>query len=102
MLCLDGRGKKSMRVLYAGHKSVQEEALFEEMKEIEAAIQPDNIVFVMDATQGGGGLNQLTLMTGQEKPSPCQSLAYMTILLCHNRPGGLRPGQGLPRRRHSG
>lgn len=30
----------------------QETALFEEMQEIKAAVQPDNIVFVMDATQG--------------------------------------------------
>lgn len=30
----------------------QEEALFDEMKEIQSAINPDNIVFVMDATQG--------------------------------------------------
>ena len=33
-------------------KTTQEEALFDEMKEIQAAIQPDNTVFVMDATQG--------------------------------------------------
>ncbi|KAG5179614.1 SRP54-type protein [Tribonema minus] len=30
----------------------QEDALFEEMREIQAAVQPDNCVFVMDATQG--------------------------------------------------
>ena len=30
----------------------QEEALFEEMQEISAAVQPDNTIFVMDATQG--------------------------------------------------
>ncbi|KAL3789559.1 hypothetical protein ACHAW5_007910 [Stephanodiscus triporus] len=30
----------------------QEEALFEEMQEISAAVEPDNTVFVMDATQG--------------------------------------------------
>lgn len=30
----------------------QEEALFDEMKEIQAAVRPDNIIFVMDATQG--------------------------------------------------
>jgi len=30
----------------------QEEALFEEMQEISAAVQPDNTVLVMDATQG--------------------------------------------------
>ena len=30
----------------------QEEALFDEMQEISAAIRPDNTVFVMDATQG--------------------------------------------------
>lgn len=30
----------------------QEEALFEEMQEISAAVQPNNTIFVMDATQG--------------------------------------------------
>jgi signal recognition particle subunit SRP54 len=30
----------------------QESALFEEMAEIRAAVQPDTIVFVLDATQG--------------------------------------------------
>jgi len=30
----------------------QEEALFDEMQEISAAVQPDNTIFVMDATQG--------------------------------------------------
>eukprot|EP00581_Thalassiosira_minuscula_P010568 CAMPEP_0183713174 /NCGR_PEP_ID=MMETSP0737-20130205/8105_1 /TAXON_ID=385413 /ORGANISM="Thalassiosira miniscula, Strain CCMP1093" /LENGTH=446 /DNA_ID=CAMNT_0025941925 /DNA_START=97 /DNA_END=1434 /DNA_ORIENTATION=+ len=30
----------------------QEEALFEEMQEINAAVSPDNTIFVMDATQG--------------------------------------------------
>eukprot|EP00639_Heterosigma_akashiwo_P023178 CAMPEP_0206408698 /NCGR_PEP_ID=MMETSP0294-20121207/31333_1 /ASSEMBLY_ACC=CAM_ASM_000327 /TAXON_ID=39354 /ORGANISM="Heterosigma akashiwo, Strain CCMP2393" /LENGTH=511 /DNA_ID=CAMNT_0053868265 /DNA_START=39 /DNA_END=1575 /DNA_ORIENTATION=+ len=30
----------------------QEEALFEEMQEIHAVVEPDNVVFVMDATQG--------------------------------------------------
>mmetsp|Transcript_20042 Transcript_20042/g.59734 ORF Transcript_20042/g.59734 Transcript_20042/m.59734 type:complete len:503 (+) Transcript_20042:241-1749(+) len=30
----------------------QESALFEEMQEIRAAVEPDNVVFVLDATQG--------------------------------------------------
>jgi signal recognition particle subunit SRP54 len=33
-------------------RNTQEQALFDEMKEIKAAISPDEIVFVMDATQG--------------------------------------------------
>jgi signal recognition particle subunit SRP54 len=36
----------------------QEEALFDEMKEIQAAIQPDNVIFVMDATQGQAVFDQ--------------------------------------------
>lgn len=38
----------------------QEEALFEEMQEIQAAVNPDNIVFVMDATQGQAVYDQAT------------------------------------------
>jgi signal recognition particle subunit SRP54 len=38
----------------------QESALFEEMQEIQAAVQPDNIVFVMDATQGQAVSDQAT------------------------------------------
>ncbi|CAN0450332.1 unnamed protein product, partial [Discosporangium mesarthrocarpum] len=30
----------------------QEEALFEEMREIQEAVEPDNVVLIMDATQG--------------------------------------------------
>ncbi|CAM9712020.1 unnamed protein product, partial [Chrysoparadoxa australica] len=33
-------------------RHMQEEALFEEMQEIQAAVLPDSVVFVMDATQG--------------------------------------------------
>eukprot|EP00607_Mallomonas_marina_P007836 CAMPEP_0182418038 /NCGR_PEP_ID=MMETSP1167-20130531/2498_1 /TAXON_ID=2988 /ORGANISM="Mallomonas Sp, Strain CCMP3275" /LENGTH=506 /DNA_ID=CAMNT_0024592003 /DNA_START=76 /DNA_END=1593 /DNA_ORIENTATION=- len=38
----------------------QEEALFDEMQEIQSAVQPDNIVFVMDATQGQAVFDQAT------------------------------------------
>eukprot|EP01041_Mallomonas_annulata_P005986 gene5986-12068_t len=38
----------------------QEEALFDEMQEIQAAVKPDNIVFVMDATQGQAVFDQAT------------------------------------------
>jgi signal recognition particle subunit SRP54 len=36
----------------------QEDALFEEMQEIQAAVEPDNVVLVMDATQGQGVSDQ--------------------------------------------
>mmetsp|Transcript_8913 Transcript_8913/g.13381 ORF Transcript_8913/g.13381 Transcript_8913/m.13381 type:complete len:503 (+) Transcript_8913:113-1621(+) len=36
----------------------QESALFEEMQEIQSAVDPDNIVFVMDATQGQAVMDQ--------------------------------------------
>lgn len=38
----------------------QESALFDEMQEIQAAVRPDNIVFVMDATQGQAVSDQAT------------------------------------------
>jgi len=38
----------------------QETALFEEMQEIRAAIEPDNVVFVLDATQGQAVHEQAT------------------------------------------
>lgn len=38
----------------------QESALFEEMVEIQTAVKPDNIVFVMDATQGQAVYDQAT------------------------------------------
>ena len=38
----------------------QESALFDEMQEIQGAVQPDNIVFVMDATQGQAVSDQAT------------------------------------------
>lgn len=40
---------------------LQEEALFDEMKEIQAAVEPDNVVFVMDATQGQAVYDQVPL-----------------------------------------
>ena len=42
----------------------QESALFEEMKEISAAIRPNNTVFVMDATQGQAVYDQVSLLFG--------------------------------------
>lgn len=41
------------------HDTTQEEALFDEMKEIQAAVRPDNVVFVMDATQGQAAYDQV-------------------------------------------
>lgn len=38
----------------------QESALFDEMQEIQTAVKPDNIVFVMDATQGQAVSDQAT------------------------------------------
>lgn len=38
----------------------QESALFDEMQEIQTAVRPDNIVFVMDATQGQAVSDQAT------------------------------------------
>lgn len=38
----------------------QEEALFEEMQQIRTAVEPDNIVFVLDATQGQAVHEQAT------------------------------------------
>merc|ERR1712196_747275 len=38
----------------------QEAALFEEMQEIRVAIEPDNVVFVLDATQGQAVHEQAT------------------------------------------
>lgn len=38
----------------------QESALFDEMQEIQGAVKPDNIVFVMDATQGQAVSDQAT------------------------------------------
>eukprot|EP00579_Thalassiosira_antarctica_P010614 CAMPEP_0201925484 /NCGR_PEP_ID=MMETSP0903-20130614/14730_1 /ASSEMBLY_ACC=CAM_ASM_000552 /TAXON_ID=420261 /ORGANISM="Thalassiosira antarctica, Strain CCMP982" /LENGTH=463 /DNA_ID=CAMNT_0048463171 /DNA_START=47 /DNA_END=1434 /DNA_ORIENTATION=- len=42
----------------------QEEALFDEMQEISAAVQPDNTVFVMDATQGQAVYDQALAFHG--------------------------------------
>lgn len=42
----------------------QEEALFEEMQEISAAVHPDNTVFVMDATQGQAVYDQALAFHG--------------------------------------
>ncbi|CAN0528015.1 unnamed protein product, partial [Laminaria digitata] len=36
----------------------QEEALFDEMKEIQEAVQPDNTTLIMDATQGQAVFDQ--------------------------------------------
>eukprot|EP01084_Bolivina_argentea_P196447 336727_1 len=46
------RDKYDIILLDTSGRHRQEESLFEEMKEIDAVVQPDNIVFVMDATQG--------------------------------------------------
>eukprot|EP00571_Detonula_confervacea_P002905 CAMPEP_0172330124 /NCGR_PEP_ID=MMETSP1058-20130122/61240_1 /TAXON_ID=83371 /ORGANISM="Detonula confervacea, Strain CCMP 353" /LENGTH=613 /DNA_ID=CAMNT_0013047325 /DNA_START=55 /DNA_END=1896 /DNA_ORIENTATION=+ len=42
----------------------QEEALFDEMQEISAAVQPDNTIFVMDATQGQAVYDQALAFHG--------------------------------------
>ena len=49
---------------------MQEEALFDEMKEIQAAVQPDNIVFVMDATQGQSASSPHSLPAPGCRPTP--------------------------------
>lgn len=43
----------------------QEDALFEEMKEIQEAVQPDNTVLIMDATQGQAVFDQATAFHGK-------------------------------------
>lgn len=62
----------------------QEEALFDEMKEIQAAVRPDNVVFVMDATQGQAVFDQA-----------CDSIYYcMYMNVCthtHTHPHKQRP-----------
>jgi signal recognition particle subunit SRP54 len=46
------KGKYEVIIVDTSGRHKQEAALFEEMQEIAAAIQPDNTIFVMDATQG--------------------------------------------------
>jgi signal recognition particle GTPase len=56
----------------------QEEALFEEMQDIRTAVQPDNIVFVMDATQ--------------VRDCCVQFSAYIrSYFLCRVKPSTIRP-----------
>lgn len=43
----------------------QEDALFEEMVEIQEAVQPDNITLVMDATQGQAVFEQAKAFHGE-------------------------------------
>lgn len=43
----------------------QEDALFEEMKEIQEAVHPDNTVLIMDATQGQAVYDQATAFHGE-------------------------------------
>lgn len=43
----------------------QEEALFDEMKEIQEAVQPDNTTLIMDATQGQAVFDQAKAFHGE-------------------------------------
>lgn len=43
----------------------QEEALFDEMKEIQEAVQPDNTTLIMDATQGQAVYDQAQAFHGE-------------------------------------
>lgn len=43
----------------------QEEALFDEMKEIQEAVQPDNTTLIMDATQGQAVFDQAKAFHGK-------------------------------------
>lgn len=45
----------------------QEEALFDEMKEIQEAVQPDNTVLIMDATQGQAVFDQARAFHGEPR-----------------------------------
>lgn len=48
----------------------QEDALFEEMVEIQEAVQPDNITLVMDATQGQAVFEQAKAFHGEKAHTP--------------------------------
>lgn len=48
----------------------QEDALFEEMVEIQEAVQPDNITLVMDATQGQAVFEQAKAFHGEGDHTP--------------------------------
>lgn len=43
----------------------QEDALFDEMKEIQEAVQPDNTTLIMDATQGQAVFDQAKAFHGK-------------------------------------
>lgn len=43
----------------------QEDALFDEMKEIQEAVQPDNTTLIMDATQGQAVFDQAKAFHGE-------------------------------------
>lgn len=43
----------------------QEEALFDEMKEIQETVQPDNTTLIMDATQGQAVFDQAKAFHGE-------------------------------------
>ncbi len=43
-------------------KHKQEEALFEEMKQIERVVQPDDVIFVLDASIGQAAFDQVILV----------------------------------------
>lgn len=43
----------------------QEEALFDEMKEIQEAVKPDNVTLIMDATQGQAVYDQAKAFHGE-------------------------------------
>ena len=49
----------------------QESVLFEEMQEIRAAIEPDNIVFILDATQGQAVHDQVHHPPSSTSPLIC-------------------------------
>jgi signal recognition particle subunit SRP54 len=50
--------KYDMIIVDTSGRHYQEQALFEEMKELEAAIEPDEVIFVLDATIGQAAFQQ--------------------------------------------
>lgn len=66
----------SLKSLVCACNGEQEEALFDEMKEIQAAVRPDNIIFVMDATQGMATASHPILHTQQETCAPGHNGAH--------------------------
>jgi signal recognition particle subunit SRP54 len=78
------REKYDLIIVDTSGRHMQEAALFEEMRQVELAVQPNDIVYVLDGTNGQGVLEQAASFKAKVRVGS----VILTKMDCHAKGGG--------------